>query len=147
MTQPKRLVLDANILLRATFGLRARKLIEQYCDTVLLCTPEYCLVEARKYIPVISTRRNLDLDAALLIFEDIVDRLEVIDERLYIAHQVSAHKRIDTRDPEDWPILAAALFLECPIWTEDRDFFGCGVSTWTSRTVELYLHKASDHDL
>jgi len=29
------------------------------------------------------------------------------------------------RDPEDWPILAAALALDFPIWTEDTDFFEC----------------------
>jgi hypothetical protein len=27
-------------------------------------------------------------------------------------------------DSEDWPVLACALILDCPIWTEDRDFFG-----------------------
>ncbi|MBK5292740.1 MAG: hypothetical protein JJE04_13815 [Acidobacteriia bacterium] len=37
------------------------------------------------------------------------------------------------RDPEDWPILAAALALDCPIWKEDTDFFGCGVPTATGR--------------
>jgi hypothetical protein len=26
-----------------------------------------------------------------------------------------------------------------PIWTEDTDFFGCGVATWTTDRVELYL--------
>ena len=41
--------------------------------------------------------------------------------------------------PEDWPILASALALGCPIWTEDADFFGCGVATWTSNRVEIFL--------
>ncbi|WP_455227346.1 PIN domain-containing protein [Lautropia mirabilis] len=27
----------------------------------------------------------------------------------------------------------------CPIWTEDQDFFGTGVPTWTTDRVELYL--------
>ena len=34
-----------------------------------------------------------------------------------------------------WP----ALLLSCPIWTEDRDFFGTGVATWTTGLVELYF--------
>jgi hypothetical protein len=25
------------------------------------------------------------------------------------------------------------------VWTEDSDFFGAGVATWTSDRVELYL--------
>ena len=43
------------------------------------------------------------------------------------------------RDPEDWPVLAAALALGCPIWTEDTDFFGCGVATWTSGSIAIFL--------
>jgi len=38
-----------------------------------------------------------------------------------------------------WPILPAALAVGCPIWTEDTDFFGCGVATWTSNRIKLYL--------
>ncbi len=54
----------------------------------------------------------------------------------------SALARIEQRDPDDWPILATALALECPIWTEDNDFFGAGVPTWTTDRVELYLNSA-----
>ena len=44
-----------------------------------------------------------------------------------------------SRDEEDWPILAAALALGCPIWTEDAGFFGIGIGTWTTDRVELFL--------
>jgi hypothetical protein len=30
-----------------------------------------------------------------------------------------------------------------PFWTEDRDFFGTGVATWTSDRVEIYLRQPS----
>ena len=50
-----------------------------------------------------------------------------------------ARKRLGARDLEDWPILASALALGCPIWTEDTDFFGCGVATWTSNRIEIFL--------
>lgn len=39
----------------------------------------------------------------------------------------------------------AALALGCPIWTADQDFFGCGVATWTTDRVELYLADAALH--
>jgi len=48
--------------------------------------------------------------------------------------------RIESRDPDDRPILATALALECPIWMEDQDFFGAGVPTWT--TDRVYLRTA-----
>ncbi len=43
------------------------------------------------------------------------------------------------RDADDWPVLACAMAMGCPVWTEDADFFGTGVATWTSDRVELYL--------
>ena len=41
----------------------------------------------------------------------------------------------------DWPILAVAIAFEVPIWTEDKDFFGCGAATWTTDRVRLYLEE------
>ena len=63
-------------------------------------------------------------------------------EEVYLDHKAVALARIEQRDPDDWPILATALALECPIWTEDNDFFGAGVPTWTTDRVEIYLSSA-----
>ena len=53
--------------------------------------------------------------------------------------EVEARKQLGARDPENWPVLATALALDCSIWTEDTDFFGCGVATWTSGSIEIFL--------
>jgi len=53
--------------------------------------------------------------------------------------RAAALSRIGARDPDDWPVVACALLLNCPIWTEDRDFFGVGVPIWTTALVELYF--------
>jgi len=45
---------------------------------------------------------------------------------------------IGQRDPHDRQVLACALLLNCPIWTEDRDLFR-NVATWTTALVELYF--------
>lgn len=63
----------------------------------------------------------------------------VVGPEVYGDFEEEARKRIAARDPEDWPILATALTLGCPIWTEDTDFFGCGVATWTSATIGAFL--------
>ena len=42
---------------------------------------------------------------------------------------------------QKWPVLALALAVDAPIWTEDQDFFGSGVAIWTTATVELYLAR------
>lgn len=63
----------------------------------------------------------------------------MLDEAIYRPYEDEARRRLGARDPEDWPILAAALAMDCPIWTEDTDFFGCGVATWSTASVELFL--------
>jgi predicted nucleic acid-binding protein len=63
----------------------------------------------------------------------------LVSKDVYCDFEGQARKRLSGRDPEDWPILAAALALGCPIWTEDTDFFGCGVATWTSSSIDAFL--------
>ena len=53
----------------------------------------------------------------------------------YADFEAESRKRLASRDPDDWTILAAALALGCPIRTEDADSFGCGVATWTSASI------------
>jgi predicted nucleic acid-binding protein len=36
---------------------------------------------------------------------------------------------------------ALALALNCPIWTEDMDFFGTGCAIWTTSRVEIFLES------
>jgi predicted nucleic acid-binding protein len=65
--------------------------------------------------------------------------VQPLDLELYAGLQQQALQRIAMRDADDWPVLACAMSIGCPVWTEDADFFGTGVATWTSDRVELYL--------
>lgn len=76
---------------------------------------------------------KLDVVASYLII--------VSDENLADAAD-TAKPRIASRDPDDWLYVALALVLDCPIWTEDKDFFGCGVPIWKTATVEIFLQGA-----
>lgn len=67
--------------------------------------------------------------------------LEPVGNEIYGNFEDVARERLGGRDPEDWPVLAAALAIGCPIWTEDTDFFGCGVPTWTTNRVVLFLRE------
>ena len=61
---------------------------------------------------------------------------------LYEDLENIARERVLARDPDDWPIVAVALLFDFPIWTEDQDFFGSGVATWTTDRVELYFRES-----
>jgi predicted nucleic acid-binding protein len=140
--EEKRLVLDANILLRAVFGVRVRSLLESYEESVTFYTPDVCFNDARKYIPAVSAKRRLDSAAGLLVLDRLARLIEVIDQDLYGQHEPTARERMRSRNIADWPIVATSLLLDCPIWTEDQDFFGSGIATWTTNNVELYLRDS-----
>lgn len=139
MIARKDLVLDANILLRAVFGKRVRQLLETYEDVAGFYSPDVCYQDARKYIPSLAERRGLDPAAGLSVLDEIGRIVEPVDRSLYEDHEKISRERVHPRDPEDWPVVAVALLLDFPIWTEDQDFFGSGIATWTTDRVELYL--------
>jgi predicted nucleic acid-binding protein len=71
--------------------------------------------------------------------DELRDSVSLVQPSEYVGFEPDARERLGRVDQSDWPILAAALALGCPLWTEDRDFFGTGVATWTSDRVEIYL--------
>ena len=137
------LVLDANILIRAVLGHRVRSLLVRYGATTEFFAPELAFEEAQEHPPAILVKRSLPIDELPQIFAPLRQIVQPIHADFYASFEQAARERLRRRDLEDWPILAAALALGCPIWTEDSDFFGAGVATWTTDRVELFLKAAS----
>ncbi len=135
----KAIVLDANILIRAVLGKRVRELIFGHAQTVKFFAPDIAYADARKYLPALLKKRGVDATAAMLVLDCLEGIVQSIDIELYDGMQQQALQRIAARDADDWPVLACAMTLGCPVWTEDADFFGTGVATWTSDRVELYF--------
>ncbi|MFO1263402.1 MAG: PIN domain-containing protein [Rhodoferax sp.] len=135
----KAIVLDANILIRAVLGKRVRELIFENAMAVKFFAPDVAYADARKYLPVLLKKRGVDADAAMLVLDRLERVVQPIDAELYLGMQQQALQRIAVRDADDWPVLACAMALGCPVWTEDADFFGTGVATWTTDRIELYF--------
>ena len=138
MTQ-RAIVLDANILIRAVLGERVRQLIIEHVHDVSFFAPDTAYAEAREHLPAILEKRGVNSTAAMTVLDALETIVRPIDEELYQSLQQPALARIAERDPDDWPALACAMLLDCPVWTEDADFFGTGVATWTTSRVRLYL--------
>ena len=134
------IVVDANILIRAVLGRRVRQLLESYASRgVRFFAPDIAFEDARKYLPsLLKKRGKSDLDAmpSLRYLESII---ESVEPDLYSPHESEARHRLRGRDEDDWPVLAIALGLACPVWTEDVDFFGTGVAIWTTNRIEIFL--------
>lgn len=137
----KSIVLDANIVIRAILGDRVRNLIIQHHQTVDFFVPDVCLVDARKYIPQLFEKRKIPSDPAIELLEKFEAILKAVDQEIYQQYRNDAKERMKDRDVEDWPIVATALVLDCPIWTEDKDFFGSGMPTWTTDRIHIFLSK------
>ena len=116
-------------------------LLEKMSPCVRFFTPEICVADAYKYLPPLLQKRGIDEKTSIASLDAVVCTVNVLDEEVYGLYQNAARKRMRKRDIDDWPIVACSLLLNCPIWTEDADFFGSGVAIWTTDRVELYLEE------
>ncbi|MBY0506458.1 MAG: hypothetical protein K2X03_21245 [Bryobacteraceae bacterium] len=135
------LMLDANILIRAVLGSRVPGLLRKYAGQVEFMAPDVAFEEAREHLPGILAARKIPAVPGMETLDLVARLVQTVEAETYAVFEAIARERIDKRDEDDWPVLAAALALGCPIWTEDTDFFGCGVATWTTDRVELYLGR------
>jgi predicted nucleic acid-binding protein len=141
------LVVDANILIRAALGRRVLPLLETYAESVDFLAAEVAFADAQVHVPHILVSRGLPPEAVARLTEQLFSRLAELvtpePDAPYAHREAEARQRLSRRDESDWPFIALALTLNCPIWTEDQDFFGCGVPTWTTDRVEIYLAAES----
>jgi predicted nucleic acid-binding protein len=140
----KALVLDANILVRAVLGTRVLPLMESYSGRVDFLSPEVAFADLHSHLPNILRRRGLSAETVEQLLEnEILGRLPRIvtpvAQEVYAHLEIEARRRLARRDEADWPYVALALNLGCPVWTEDQDFFGSGIAIWTTDRVEIYL--------
>lgn len=97
MNPRKGLVLDANVLLRAIFGIRVRQILEAYEDVGAFYSPDACFAEAEMYIPDLAKRRGLDPKLALSLLGQVSRIVELVDKSLYESHEKLACERIARR--------------------------------------------------
>lgn len=114
MADQKRLVLYANILLSCIFGIKARRLVENFSDSAALCTPMSCVGETERNITRIAKLSRLNPSTFQATFARLLLNVEVIEYSSLSALESIAARQIP-RGPSDWPIVATVLLLECPI--------------------------------
>lgn len=126
------LVADTNVVLSAVIGGRA-SLILRHPDVEAVFTPADAIDEVYKYLGPLARKRDLRLDTLLLTLAALP--VTVIDRSEYRSHLTEAGRRIRRRDPNDVDVLALALHLALPVWSNDNDFEVGGVEWHT--TAEL----------
>jgi predicted nucleic acid-binding protein len=126
-----RLAADANVLLSAVLGGRAKLVLEDPKAEVFTC--EATLAEVQEYALHLAGKRGLPRDLVLLAVATLP--VTMVEPGAYATAIPEASRRIAHRDPDDGEILALALHLGVPIWSKDRDFEDAGVEWYT--TAEL----------
>jgi len=97
-------------------------------------TVEPVLADVEKYLPVLADKKGLDLPAMRAVLALLP--ITVVSPGGYASHTAEARELVGGRDPDDVPLLALALALRCPIWSNDHDLRGIpGVTVYT--TAEL----------
>jgi predicted nucleic acid-binding protein len=127
-----RLVADANVLLSAVIGGRAA-LALRHNDVEQVVTPTTAYDEVFEYLAALAKKKRLDLDTLLLACAALP--VTVVERSDYQQKLATARRRIGKRDPDDVDVLALALALNLPVWSNDNDFEDSGVEWHT--TAEL----------
>jgi len=126
---------DANAILSALIGGKSR-LVFAKKDIEFLTTGNI-LNEVLEYIPKLSAKKKLSLflmeNAAALL------PIRVVPEQEYEIKLQEAYSLIGDRDPDDVPLLAMALSIGCPIWSNDNDLLDLRPEVTIYTTAEMLL--------
>jgi predicted nucleic acid-binding protein len=127
-----KLAADANVLLSALIGGKAKAVLEHpKIEEVFTVTG--VIEEVREYLPGLARERKLPEDVLLMTLVSLP--VTIVEAKEYRGRIAEARTRIAERDPDDVELLALALHLDVPVWSNDDDFEAGGTDWYT--TAEL----------
>jgi predicted nucleic acid-binding protein len=126
---PPAVIADANVVLSALIGGRARLVIASQQGPKCVAT-QAVAEEIARHLPRLATKRGLD--QALLFAALQVMPIEWKAAADYEDQRAQAEQRIAARDPDDWPTVALALKLDLPVWSQDKDLTDAGLQVFTT---------------
>jgi predicted nucleic acid-binding protein len=127
-----RVAAGANVLPSALIGGRARViLVHPVIEEVF--TTESVLAEVQEYAGELASKKRLSPELVLVAASTLP--VTVVRRSVYSRRLKEAEKRIGQRDPDDVDLLALALELEVPIWSNDSDLKDCGAPWYTTAAL------------
>lgn len=141
-----RLVVDTSVLVGELLRASGRARLGD--DRLELFLPEQMWAETQVELPLrvraFARRRHLIAEVAQELVDLCIEAVEcnvvVLDEAIYAAVEDEALARCQ-RDPTDWPVVASAFALSVGVWTNDNDYLGTGVPTWTTQSLQIWLDR------
>lgn len=142
-----RLVVDTSVLVGELLRQKGRDRLGD--ERLELFLPEQMWAETQIELPrriqAFVDRKGLDPEVGAELTQLCLDAIEanvvILDEAIYSAVEDEARAR-SLRDATDWPVVASALALAAAIWTNDNDFLGTGIATWTTESLQAWLGRS-----
>ena len=129
---PERLVVDANPIISALLGGAALRAF--WNDAVKeWATTQFTVNEVLSYLPQLASKLHVPEEVLRLELELL--SLAVYKKDSYRDFVPEAKRGIAERDRNDVDLLALALKLDYPIWTNDQDFQQTGPTLYTTATL------------
>jgi predicted nucleic acid-binding protein len=97
-----------------------------------ILTTEHTIAEVEEYVGVLAKKRSVPVDVLTLAAASLP--VTVVERAAYAKRLPEALRQIGHRDPDDAELLALALHLKIPVWSNDKDF--------KSARVELFNTEA-----
>ena len=127
-----KLAADANVLLAAVLGGRAKLILgSPKVEQVFTASPVFA--EVREYTAVLAKKRRLSEDLLLLAMTSLP--VTILEPGRYARKMSEARRRMGRRDPDDIHLLALALELGIPVWSNDKDVEDAGVEWFTTEDL------------
>ena len=127
---------DANVLLSALIGGQAVRVLRHTAIEEILTT-EATLAEVQEYATQLAQKKRLPVDVVLLAAATLP--VTIVQRSAYASSLPDARRRIGQRDPDDIDLLALALHLDLPVWSNDSDFQGAGIVWYTTASLLAVL--------
>jgi len=133
-------VADACVVAGELVRLRGQRILR--APSLTLVMADDAVHEAERRLAVrrqeLKRRRELIADQVDALIDAALGAMrsgvQLVPRSIY-AHLENLSRLRVPADGDDWPTVAVALLLEGAIWTEDKDFFGCGCPVWRTETL------------
>jgi len=124
----KKLAADANVILSAVAGKAALRVFLK--EDIEIITTQFNINEVKEYLSVMA--RKYDLAEEILESQLKLLPLKIYSQDHYKSSLPKASKIMFGRDMDDIELLALAMKLKVPVWSNDRDFTASKVQVYTT---------------
>ena len=127
-TPLRKLAVDANVILSAIAGKAALRVFLK--ENVEFASTQYNIDEVGEYLSAIAAK--YDLREEILESQLKLLPLKVYARTFYDDFILEAANMMLGKDEDDVELLALALKLKAPVWSNDNDFKHSGIEVYTT---------------